>query len=87
MSLFDQLLGTVRGALEGYDLQPSRQDGHEADCLCRRCMFVRGIRGELAAFEKAEKRAKKPKRREAPLDPMVDAVVSGRFPPGKRAKK
>ena len=59
MSLFDQLLGTVRGALEGYDLQPSRQDGHEDDCLCRRCMFVRGIRAELAAFEKAVAKAEK----------------------------
>lgn len=59
MTLFDQLLGTVKGALEGYDLQPSRQDGHEDDCLCRRCVFIRGIRAELAAFEKAEKKAKK----------------------------
>lgn len=59
MTCFDQLLGVVKGALEGYDLQPSRQLGHEDDCLCRRCVFIRGIRAELAAFEKAEKRAKR----------------------------
>lgn len=59
MSLFDQLVGTIRGVIEGYDLQPSRQLGHQEYCLCHRCVFVRGIRGELAAFAKAEAKAEK----------------------------
>lgn len=53
------MLGFIQGAIEGYDAQPSRQLGHEAYCLCHRCVFVRGIRGELAAFAKAEAKAEK----------------------------
>jgi hypothetical protein len=76
MSLFDRLLGTVRGALEGYDLQLSDQLGHGPDCLCHRCVFVRGIRGELAAFAKSE--AKAAKKRSSPLDhPEWPAKVEG----------
>jgi hypothetical protein len=63
VSLFDQLVGTIRGVIEGYDLQPSRQLGHEEFCLCHRCVFVRGVRGELAAFAKAEAKAKAEKKR------------------------
>jgi hypothetical protein len=59
LSLFDQLVGTIRGVIEGYDLQPSRQLAHVQDCLCHRCIFVRGVRGELAAFAKAEAKAEK----------------------------
>ena len=67
MSLFDQLLGTVRGALEGYDLQPSRQDGHDEFCMCRRCIFVRAIRGELEAYAKREAKAEKKRAKEEVL--------------------
>ena len=78
VSLFDQLLGTVRGALEGYDLQPSRQLGHEPDCLCRRCAFVRGIRAELAAFEKREAHVWRRAKKRAPEPPLVVPSPSGK---------
>lgn len=59
MSAFDRLYGVISGALVGYDLQPSDGLGHQEYCLCHRCVFVRGIRGELAAFAKAEAKAEK----------------------------
>lgn len=57
MSLFDRFLGTIQGALGMFDEQGL--DFHPEDCTCRHCVFVRGVRGELAAFAKAEAKAEK----------------------------
>lgn len=60
MTPIDKLVLVVEAALDKYTESLFDHDSaHEAFCLCHRCVFVRGIRAELAAFEKAEKRAKK----------------------------
>lgn len=54
MFAFSLFLNCVRAALDSYDKSRAESEAeHEEYCTCHRCVFVRGIRGELAAFDKA----------------------------------
>ncbi|HEY3499102.1 MAG TPA: hypothetical protein VGK73_30640 [Polyangiaceae bacterium] len=60
MTPFDVLRVRVEMSLSSFEASLEGGRGsHDAYCLCHRCVFVRGIRAELAAFEKAERKAKK----------------------------
>lgn len=63
MTPFDELRKAVALAVSLYDSTagggPEPHDDHVEYCLCHRCIFVRGVRGELAAFAKAEAKAEK----------------------------
>jgi hypothetical protein len=62
MSPFGVFRDTIEAALGIYGWRLGLGDGDPScgeDCLCHRCVFVRGVRGELAAFAKAEAKAEK----------------------------